>query len=355
MSLDKAEEPVFKDTLDDEHDEEQPNEVKELNETATQLMQLNKALFADWQTITIDQVKVFAKEKLNARYIWSINHAFYEKLWELQDKEKLNEASIRLNCATWFQRFSSIKELPKATKEAEVFARFMVAYTMIAKDWHPPLLMLNDTTKALDLPMFIFATISSLHDFHGHAPRDQSICAEWVASLPPVLTIPQAPHLQALPEPDVFSIPPDGMIMPAHSPAIARLQQAHSKPIAAESATHSTGITDQKAEQKATTSKAARVQDPTEQVQPAQSFNMQELWGAMQSMQDQLAKMSKTEQPYKPAITSSPKPGPSKTAGQLYSPQEEIISKSYRYFKAYKTRRKGKTFPQPGNRLFCQP
>ena len=40
MSQDK-EEPVFKDTLD-EQDDEQTNEVKELNETANQLMQLNK-------------------------------------------------------------------------------------------------------------------------------------------------------------------------------------------------------------------------------------------------------------------------------------------------------------------------
>ena len=90
-----------------------------------------------WDQITEAHVQAFYKVQLNAKFIWSATHVLYEKFWDLQDHETLNEKLIKTTIKHWMQKNTKIEKVPKHAKDAQAYTRFLVAFTMLSSDWTP--------------------------------------------------------------------------------------------------------------------------------------------------------------------------------------------------------------------------
>ena len=130
---------------------------------------------APFQQITEANVQAFYANPANAKYIWSITHIFYERLWQLQDAKSITKTLLKNKVAKWFKGNTSIKSAPKNTTDVEAFSRFVVAFAMMTRDWKPPLFQLEDPHKAFDIPTFVEAVANLLVPTRGLFLLQQAI------------------------------------------------------------------------------------------------------------------------------------------------------------------------------------
>ena len=141
------------------------------DEKDSQALQVQENLLpAPYLQITEANVQAFYTNPANAKYIWSITHLFYERLWQLQEA-KSTKALLKTKLAKWFKGNTSIKSAPKHTTDVEAFSRFVVAFAMMTRDWKPPYFQLDDPQKAFDIPTFVEVAANLLTNQRG--------CANW--------------------------------------------------------------------------------------------------------------------------------------------------------------------------------
>ena len=247
------------------------------DEKDSQALQVQEnPLPAPCMQITEANVQAFYTNPANAKYIWSITHLFYERIWQLQDAKTITKPLLKSKLSKWFKGNTSIKSAPRNTTDVEAFSRFVVAFAMMTRDWKPPFFQLDDPHKAFDIPTFVDVVATLLMPTRGAVPTGAGY-QEWVDLCPTILLLDA--HLQPLPAD--FSVPPPGLILPkpvdALTPqAITEQPSSSQKDPATKTSTpaHSEGIMK-------SSGKQAKLDEHTDD---SDNFSLKAVWQAIENI-----------------------------------------------------------------------
>ena len=80
----------------------------------SQALQVQENLLpAPYLQITEANVQAFYSNPANAKYIWSITHLFYERIWQLQEAKTITKPLLKARLSKWFKGNTNIKSAPR--------------------------------------------------------------------------------------------------------------------------------------------------------------------------------------------------------------------------------------------------